>query len=173
MLAAYADNATYFYMVNDDTIMVTPDWTETFIGALSAMHPSNLGVVGPAHSGGNTGILTYHFLHRTHIDIFHYFYPRNFTGWYADDWITRVYKPNNSAKLESVKLKHMMQSMRYEVQKLSEHLIMKVINETHPVITTFLQAKTNSISSRNYINTGSKYHAFPYLGWGHRVKDQR
>ena len=49
-----------------------------------------VGVVGPHHQGGNTGILTYDFVHRTHVDIFGFYYPRVFSDWFGDDWITKV-----------------------------------------------------------------------------------
>ena len=50
--------------------------------------PSNVGIVEPNHKGGSILILTYDIVHRTPIDIQGYYYPRVFTDWYADDWIT-------------------------------------------------------------------------------------
>jgi len=76
--------------------MRTSGWTEKFIRTLEGYDPALVGVVGPNHSGGNVGILTYDFVHRTHVDIFGYYYPRLFTDWWGDAWITRVYKPNRS-----------------------------------------------------------------------------
>ena len=75
-----------------------------------------MGVVGPTHSGGNTGILTYDFVHRTHVDIFGFYYPRLFTDWWGDDWITRIYKPHRCTKLSSARLAHTSSlGRRYEI----------------------------------------------------------
>jgi len=108
MMEAYLDHVDYFYRINDDTKMLTAGWTEKFISTLEGYHPPRVGVVGPKHFGGNIGILTYDFVHRTHVEIFGFYYPRIFTGWWADDWITKVYAPNRSTKLSEVELSHTM-----------------------------------------------------------------
>ena len=122
MLEAYLDHVDYFYRINDDTKMLTGGWTEKFISTLESYDPPRIGVVGPNHSGGNVGILTYDFVHRTHIDIFGFYYPRLFTDWWGDRWITRVYKPNRSTKLTKVRLAHTLAlgqrySVHYQVKK--------------------------------------------------------
>jgi len=106
MLEAYLDGADYFYRINDDTVFVTPFWAEAFISVISVFNPKNVGVVGPTHDTGNLAILTYDFVHRTHIEVFGFYYPRIFTDWYADDWITGVYAPQHVAKLTNVKVQH-------------------------------------------------------------------
>lgn len=117
MLEAYLDHVDYFYRINDDTKMLTSGWTEKFISTLESFDPPRIGVVGPNHSGGNVGILTYDFVHRTHIDIFGFYYPRLFTDWYGDGWITRIYRPNRSTKLADVHLVHTRAfGRRYRVQ---------------------------------------------------------
>lgn len=72
------------------------------------MAPHNVGVVGPRHVGGNEVILTYDFTHATHVDVFGFYYPRELPGWYADNWITRVYEPGRSRKINSVVVRHTM-----------------------------------------------------------------
>ena len=69
MLEAYLDGAQYYFRLNDDTRLETSRWTEVMIGALKAMQPPNVGVVGPSHTGGNEYILTYEFVHRTHHEV--------------------------------------------------------------------------------------------------------
>ena len=117
MIDAYLDDVDYYYRVNDDTVMQTSGWTEKFIHTLvKGSHP-HVGVVGPFHIGGNMKILTYDFVHKTHLDIFGFYYPRLFGDWYADRWITDVYKPNMSTKLRSVKLRHTMENgQRYALR---------------------------------------------------------
>ena len=91
MMAAYHDNMTYFYRVNDDTTFVTGDWARIFIKQLNNLSPFGLGVVGPSHHGDRANILTYDFVHRTHIDVHGFYYPPELTDWYADGWITCKY----------------------------------------------------------------------------------
>jgi len=116
MMEAYLDNVDYHFRINDDTVLQTKNWTEKFISTLLKYDPPNLGVVGPTHSGGNMAILTYDFVHRTHVDVLGYYYPRLFTDWWGDDWVTRVYIPGRSIKLETVRLAHTMSlGQRYGV----------------------------------------------------------
>ncbi len=106
MMEAYLDNRDYFYRINDDTVMRTGGWAEKFIYYLQTQDPPNVGVVGPNHKGGNDWILTYDFVHRTHVDIFGFYYPRMFTDWYGDGWITNVYLPGRAGKVYDVVLYH-------------------------------------------------------------------
>ena len=79
-----------------------------------------MGVVGPRHSGGNSGILTYmyDFVHRTHIDVLGYYYRRAFTDWWADNWMTNVYVQGRTKKMDNVRVAHTMGTgQRYEVQR--------------------------------------------------------
>jgi len=116
MLDAYLDNVEYFYRINDDTVLETKQWTETFISKLKRYDPPNLGVVGPTHAGGNTEILTYDFVHRTHVDVLGFYYPRLFTDWWGDDWVTNVYMPGRTTKLADVTLQHTMKGgQRYAI----------------------------------------------------------
>lgn len=128
MMEAYLDGAEYFYRVNDDSRMQSSGWTQVFVDRLAAYEPPNVGVVGPKHSGGNELILTYDFVHRTHVDVFGFYYPRVFTDWYADDWITKVYLPDHSTKIRTILLVHTMKlGQRYKndysiLPKLGERL---------------------------------------------------
>ena len=83
IMEGYIDGMDYFYRINDDTLLLTPDWTTMFVNVLKTLDPSNVGVVGPTHYGGNTDILTYDFTSEKHIEIFGFHYPRVFTNWYA------------------------------------------------------------------------------------------
>ncbi|KAK2144348.1 hypothetical protein LSH36_766g03157 [Paralvinella palmiformis] len=116
MMAAYMDNMEYYYRLNDDTILETSGWTEKFIEELDRFQPPRVGVVGPWFKEGNYNILTHDFVHRTHIDIFGYYYPRVFTDWFADNWITGVYLPMRCRKTPGTRVKHTMeQGSRYVV----------------------------------------------------------
>lgn len=69
MLNAYTDNFDYFYQVNDDTVIISPNWPSALISTL-ASNPSipNFGVTGPSDSN-NEKIFTHSFVHRTHIEV--------------------------------------------------------------------------------------------------------
>lgn len=117
---AYQDNMTYFVRVNDDTLFVSKNWTTVGISALNKFNPPNIGVVGPKCNQGNTHILTHDMVHRTHMDIFGYYYPPEFQYWYMDDWITNVYKPDRSRKLTKWEVRHkMIHGTRYKVNHLT------------------------------------------------------
>ena len=107
MMTAYMDGNDYFYRINDDTNITTPRWTERLIEELAKYDPPNVGVVGPNDHGGCIhDILCYEFVHRTHVDIFGFHYPRFYTTWAADRWIEDVYKPKRSGKILDVKVTH-------------------------------------------------------------------
>ena len=130
MMEGYLDDADYFYRVNDDSKMLTSRWAEMFVAALDSYDPPRVGVVGPKHVGGNVAILTYDFVHRTHIDIFGFYYPRSFTDWFGDGWITRVYKPDRCTKLSEVRLKHTQRlGKRYRVNQSAGRLLQPTVDQ--------------------------------------------
>lgn len=69
MLQSYADGFDYFYQVNDDTLIITPNWAADFIKTLQS-NPlvPNFGVTGPTDLN-NDRIFTHCFVHRTHVDV--------------------------------------------------------------------------------------------------------
>ena len=51
----------------------------------------------------------------THLDIFGYYYSHVFENFWADDWITNIYKPNRSKKCLDWTVKHeSIHGTRYE-----------------------------------------------------------
>ena len=92
--------------------------------------PPNVGVVGPLHKGGNEGILTFDFVHRTHIDIFGYYYPRVFTDWWADNWMSQVYDAERTLKLPGVRLVHTQENgQRYSVRSSKVKYLQQQLEE--------------------------------------------
>ncbi|ELU14999.1 hypothetical protein CAPTEDRAFT_186286 [Capitella teleta] len=141
MIEAYLDGMEYFYRVNDDTIMVSANWTETLINALHQYQPPNLGVVGPVQRGKT--ILTYDFVHRTHVEIFGFYYPRLFTDWWADSWITAVYKPRHMKALSSVRLHHTMQmGQRYGINRSKRYHVAGQIDMDRITLNKYIQRST-------------------------------
>lgn len=62
-------NLLSFAQVNDDTVIVTPNWAVKLVETL-ALNPSipNFGVTGPSDSN-NDKIFTHGFVHRTHLEV--------------------------------------------------------------------------------------------------------
>lgn len=113
---AYKENNSYFVRINDDTFFATRNWTTLGIKALNEFKPRNIGVIGPRCNHGNTQILTHDMVHRSHLDIFGFYYPPEFENWWADDWISKVYQPQRSKKLNSWIVHHkMVHGTRYKV----------------------------------------------------------
>ena len=126
MIEAYLNGAEYFYRVNDDTTFETPGWLQDFLSVLSRYSPKNIGVVGPRHYGGNSEILAYDFVHRSHIDIFGCYYPYIFKEWFADNWMTMIYGSNRTTKQRTVDLRHTQEmGQRYQVTKYFLELTLK------------------------------------------------
>lgn len=82
-VAAFKEGADYVLRTNDDTqLPANSSWVTEFIRDLRSRRPvPNLGVVGPLHKEGNTEILTHDFVHRTHLLVHGFHYPRSFPTW--------------------------------------------------------------------------------------------
>ena len=153
--------------------MESRQWTERFLTRLKEMDPPHLGVVGPRHTGGNTNILTYDFVHRTHVDILGYYYPNCFTDWYADNWITNTYNfIGHIEKVNDVLLVHTKQrGTRYHVKHWRLYLKQPVIDMlvhviqdwmSHNVIvhahSSKLRSKNNVVSIALHLLTEQEYY---------------
>ena len=117
MKAAYDDGAEYLVRMNDDSEFLSSDWVSKATVKLSSYDPPNVGVVGP-FCEENTQIMTHDMVHRTHLDIFEYYYPDIFSAWWVDDWISNVYGSNRSTTIMDWVVKHHINKhgTRYNVQ---------------------------------------------------------
>jgi hypothetical protein len=86
---AYDDGYDYIYMCGDDITFHKKGWLEESMQQLQKH--GNMGMTGPRNTNGNTHILTQCLVHRTHMDIFGFFFPEEIKNWYCDDWINGVY----------------------------------------------------------------------------------
>jgi hypothetical protein len=85
---AYDDKCNYFFQCGDDIMFKTNNWINDCIKTLQSNN--NIGVTGPINN--NCRILTQTFVHRTHMDIFTFYFPEDIINWCIDDWINLVYK---------------------------------------------------------------------------------
>ena len=156
LMTAYKHGMEYFYMVNDDTIMITNNWTNIYVEQLTQFYPPNVGVVGPDHYGGNTAILTYFFSHRTHIDIFNFFFPRIFIDWFADDWLTHLYEPHNVRKMPNVRIAHTnAKGTRYKIHMESESDLKGILDVHRKRLRQYLERRGVHWPRWNYTLTAS------------------
>jgi hypothetical protein len=86
---AFDEGYDYMFQCGDDVRLDTVGWIRACVEVLSAN--GNIGVTGP-YDLNNLRLLTQSFVHRTHIKIFHYFFPPEIPNWYCDDWINQVYE---------------------------------------------------------------------------------
>lgn len=143
---AYNDGVDYFFQVNDDTVIVSKEWANSFIHVLSTnpVFP-NLGITGPVDTN-NDRILTHAFAHRTHIEIFDSFFPKSFKNWWSDDWISTVYGSSHTFRMYDVLVTHNVQSQktgafnRYAVDESAKFILRKELSLGFVAINTFLAA---------------------------------
>lgn len=99
-LAKYAldMNYDYYFQVGDDVVLINKGWTSHFINQL--VTHDNYGVVGPCNkenyqlriSKGLKIVIENSFVHKTHLQIFGFYFHPNIKNWYCDNWITDIYE---------------------------------------------------------------------------------
>ena len=138
--SAYEYGADYIVRVNDDTQFVSSGWITKGVDALASFQPPHVGVVGPTCRQGNTNILTHDMVHRTHLDIFDDYYPDEFDNWYVDNWISKVYGPTRTKKVEGWVVKHLVKShgTRYRKSREQKALLLDLIDRGSKRIDMFL-----------------------------------
>lgn len=149
MTTAYGDNFDYFYQVNDDTQIITPNWAPKLVEIL-ASNPlvPNFGITGPLDSN-NEKIFTHAFVHRTHIEIFGHMFPTYFKNWWSDDWITTVYGSEHTFVSRDVQINHNAGAQktggqtRYEVDQTAQFYLDEELRKGHAQVDDWL--KKNSL----------------------------
>jgi len=62
------------------------------------------------------------FVHQKHYHIFKTFFNKKIENWYCDDWITEVYKPNNSTICIDIKLENKIVDNRYIIKPIGDKI---------------------------------------------------
>ena len=94
---AYDDNYDYFFQCGDDIEYRTPNWINDSIDAL--VKNNNVGVSGPNNVDIGNTTLTQAMVSRKHMELYGYFFPPSIVNYYCDNWISEVYLPEHSFKL--------------------------------------------------------------------------
>lgn len=144
--SAYESGADFIARVNDDSQFTSSGWITKAIDALASFNPSNVGVVGPTCREGKTCILTHDMVHRTHMKIFDDYYPNEFDNWWIDDWISSVYGPNRTKKLDDWVVKHLVKlhGTRYKKKVRQQKMLKSLLDRGRKRIKTFQEAGVNS-----------------------------
>jgi len=94
---AYTDGCDYNFQLGDDMMLVGNRWDLLIERLQTKSRRPNFGVIEPTHTGGNIYVHVSSFVHRTHYEIFGHHFPPEFYNWWADDWMTNVYRTYESA----------------------------------------------------------------------------
>jgi len=139
LATADTDEATYFYRINDDTVLETP-WAKAYVNTLQQLG-APYGVVGPTCDEGNTKILTHDFTHRTHFRIFgrETYYPVALSDWWMDDWISRVYGRQRTKRLPQVTVGHSgHHGTRYEIDHSHAALLASELTKGRDIVGKYM-----------------------------------
>jgi hypothetical protein len=94
---ALKEGYEYHFQIGDDVGLETVGWTVRFVEHLKSQN--NIGTIAPCEpmnywgrkQAGKRIVNETNFVHKTHYDIFGYFFYPDIRNWYCDDWITFVY----------------------------------------------------------------------------------
>ena len=120
---AYNDGHEYLFQIGDDVQIQTPGWTEKFITKLKSHR--NKGVVGPknpvnfALRVGGTQVIENAFVHRSHMDLFGYFFHPVIRNWHCDEWLTQIYTGVCSHTFEDIIVDNGCIDKRYQIQSFN------------------------------------------------------
>ena len=124
---AIIDECDYYYQIGDDVQIECP-WTNIFVSILQ--ENNNVGVVGGCHlmnyrgrvASGAPPVIENAFVHKKHYHIFKTFFDERIDNWYCDDWITEVYKPNNSVHINDIFVKNLVMD-RYQIRNINNEIV--------------------------------------------------
>lgn len=87
-LAINEYNAEYLFVFADDLKIFEIDYINTFIDYFKK---NDLLCLGWAIDESNQVIATHPFVHKKHVELLGYFYPKEIKNWRCDNWISYVY----------------------------------------------------------------------------------
>ncbi len=113
---AYEEKNDYFVQLGDDILFMDKGWDDASIKLLKKNN--NLGVVGLfdyTRRKEEKLLLTQTFVHRTHYDIFKFYFPSEIENWFCDDWITNIYKSTDDMFITDERISNIGGEPRYKV----------------------------------------------------------
>lgn len=128
---AYHSGSDYMFQIGDDVIIETSGWTSIFIERLHKQ--DNIGTIAPCEpvnynlrKNQNSMIINENnFVHKTHYDIFGYFFHPEIINWYCDNWITCIYD-EKAFMCQDIICRNMIRDSRYSIHQC-QHLMQFII----------------------------------------------
>jgi len=135
----------YYFQIGDDVYLKSKGWTTKFIQHLQ--NQDNIGVVGPCELSNYYGrlqekkkiVIENSFVHRTHYEIFGYFFHPNIENWFCDDWITFVYDEKYTKMFTHIHCENRIKGNRYHIKNCRD--IEKYIFEGKLILKKYLENK--------------------------------
>jgi len=122
-------NAEYLYVFSDDLNVYNLTFIDKFINYFKTQNNICLGW---GIDERNPSICTHPFVHKKHVELLGFFYPKEIKNWYCDDWITQVYtKLNKVVKSDDVVFKNTLDSSfvaRYEIANVERNKLDELVN---------------------------------------------
>lgn len=128
----------YFKILGDDIKMPNDSgWLGYFINKLK----KNNNIGWSAGYSNNDNIATQFLVHKTHYDIFGFFYPPQIPTWGVDDFLHNVYPEKYRNWLKSYPLLNLGGSPRYEIT-FNERFIKALLKREKPKLNSYLNQKS-------------------------------
>jgi len=133
--AALSQGYDYIKVLGDDIRMPTDTgWLGMFANQLKKNN--NIGF--SSGFSNNTQIPTQFLVHKTHYEIFGFFYPEEIPNWGCDNWLHDVYPAKYRNWTKSIPLLNVGGSPRYQIT-FSEKFVKAVVKRHKPKLNMFLQ----------------------------------
>jgi len=136
---AVASGNEFLYQLGDDIQFLDNNWEYYFIKQLEKLN--NVGVVGPLDIN-NPRLLTQSFVHKKHLEIFDYYYPKEIKNIYVDDWIDNVYKNlfhNRSFQFLNIRVKNSGGDNRYTIDKNIKKIYIQQLEIGKRILTNYIK----------------------------------
>ena len=125
----------YIKLLGDDIRMPNDiGWLGCMINKLK----KNNNIGWSAGYSNNDAIATQFLVHKTHYDIFNFFYPNEIPNWTCDDFLFQIYPEKFRNWIRSYPLLNVGGQPRYEIQ-FNEKFLNAIIRRYKPCLNRFLQ----------------------------------
>jgi hypothetical protein len=129
--------AEYLYVFADDLKIYQLDYIDKFIQYFKT---KNNICLGWGIDEGNHRICTHPLVHKKHVELLGYFYPKEIKNWFCDDWITEVYtKLNKIVKSDDSVFQNTMtaqESKRYEIVNIERNKLDELVGFAVDILRT-------------------------------------
>ena len=132
---ALAQGYDYIKILGDDIRMPSDTgWLGHFANKLKKNN--NIGF--SAGFSNNDQIPTQFLVHKTHFEIFNFFYPEEIPNWTCDDWLYQIYPAKYRNWMKSYPLFNVGGAPRYNIE-FSEKFLKAIVKRYRPTLNRFLQ----------------------------------